>query len=312
MEPDTHMVNISNHMNSPKYLFILCKYFQLLVTPHYHNRLSGQINYITNYKMKTTTVSFVLGLLSTSLLAIESMDHKQGLYNHKDSLSWITDSCQEKHSTRLKTDTKKCVSWSTGLEHESFLVHRKQGTIEEYVVNSGTVSTQMYRYGRTFGLSKKEHSVSVYLEHTGVEFSGRACADINDINFKAMVESVTTSHRHLSYDEGFCQLAILDDTILKVISSSPNEKDVSKTIGDVQFARYGMGADLGIYTRTGGKTHKCSTCGDCDLKDYTGSYHISISLPSDENGWVLYDSDYTCPSTKGPFQDRGDYHFSMG
>lgn len=32
----------------------------------------------------------------------------------------------------------------------------------------------------------------------------------------------------------------------------------------------------------------CSTCTTCDLKDYTGSYHVSISLPKDLNGWVLY------------------------
>lgn len=250
--------------------------------------------------MNMMNIISTLILLFSPLLVCAKEDHKQGLYNYKDSLSWITDSCHKKYETKLKADTSKCVSWSTGLEHESFLVHRKQGTVEEYVVNSGSVSTQMYRYGRTFGLNRKEHSVSVYLEHTGVEFSGRACADINDINFKAMVESVTTSHRHLSYDEGFCQLSVLDETILKVVSSSPNEVDVSKTIGDIHFARSGMGADLGIYTRTGGKTHKCSTCGECDLKDYTGSYHISISLPSDENGWVLYDSNYSCPSTKGP------------
>lgn len=50
-----------------------------------------------------------------------------------------------------------------------------------------------------------------------------------------------------------------------------------------------MSSQLGIYTRTGGKTHLCSACDHCDLKDYTGSYHVSISLPHDPEGWVVYD-----------------------
>lgn len=225
---------------------------------------------------------------------------KDAGYNYKNSLSWITDKCNEKHACTSKTETKECVKWSTGLEHESFLVHRKEGSMVEHVINSGTVALQMYRYGRAFGLSKEQHSVAVYLERTGVEFSGRACANINDINFKAMAESVTTSHMHVTYDEGYCQLSVLDDTILNVISSSPGEIEISKTLGEVQRPRTGMGSDLGIYTRTGGKTHKCSSCGECELKDYTGSYHISISLPYDEDGWILYDENYTCPRTNSP------------
>jgi len=50
-----------------------------------------------------------------------------------------------------------------------------------------------------------------------------------------------------------------------------------------------MSSQLGIYTRTGGKTYLCSSCDRCDLKDYTGSYHVSISLPHDPDGWVVYD-----------------------
>jgi len=50
-----------------------------------------------------------------------------------------------------------------------------------------------------------------------------------------------------------------------------------------------MSTQLGLYTRTGGKNHICSSCTTCDLKDYTGSYHVSISLPHDPDGWILYD-----------------------
>lgn len=62
---------------------------------------------------------------------------------------------------------QKCARWSTGLEHESFLVHSRDEHKEEYVVNVGTVATQMARYGRVFGLDRETHSVAIYLEHTG-------------------------------------------------------------------------------------------------------------------------------------------------
>lgn len=50
-----------------------------------------------------------------------------------------------------------------------------------------------------------------------------------------------------------------------------------------------MSSQLGLYTRTHGEYYMCSTCDTCDLKDYTGSYHMSISLPHHPEGWILYD-----------------------
>lgn len=50
-----------------------------------------------------------------------------------------------------------------------------------------------------------------------------------------------------------------------------------------------MSAELGMYQRLSGKFFKCASCGACDLKDYTGSYHMSLSLPSDPDGWILRD-----------------------
>lgn len=72
--------------------------------------------------------------------------------------------------------------------------------------------------------------------------------------------------------------------------TSPNEQELVGSLGAVQPPRAGMSSQLGIYTRTGGKTHLCSACDDCDLKDYTGSYHVSISLPHDPEGWVVYNA----------------------
>lgn len=53
----------------------------------------------------------------------------------------------------------------------------------------------------------------------GVEFSGRSCAGINEINFKSMAESVSTDHEQLSFDSAFCQVETLDEKILQVISA---------------------------------------------------------------------------------------------
>lgn len=50
-----------------------------------------------------------------------------------------------------------------------------------------------------------------------------------------------------------------------------------------------MSSQLGLFTRTGGNTYLCSACDECDLKDYTGSYHVSISLPHGPEGWIVYD-----------------------
>eukprot|EP00752_Nemacystus_decipiens_P004864 g4427.t1 len=206
------------------------------------------------------------------------------------AMGWLTDGCPGDRTSDEKDHLyKSCARWSTGLEHESFLVHRKDEFKEEYVVNVGTVATQMSRYGRVFGLDRETHSVAVYLEHTGVEFSGRSCAGINEVNFKGMAESVSTGHKQLTFDSAFCQIQVLDEKIIEVVSASPGESNLFATLGEIHPPRSGMSSELGLYTRTGGKTHTCSTCTTCDLKDYTGSYHVSISLPHDPEGWILYD-----------------------
>lgn len=76
----------------------------------------------------------------------------------------------------LRKPFQGCVQWSTGLEHESFLVHSREESKQEYVVNVGTVAIQMARFGRVFGLDRETHSVAIYLEHTGVrgETAGKA------------------------------------------------------------------------------------------------------------------------------------------
>lgn len=83
-------------------------------------------------------------------------------------MAWLTEQCPGKRTAEQKEDLKACVKWSTGLEHETFLVHSRDNYKEEYVVNMGSVVNQMSRYGRAFGLDRETHSVAVYLEHTGV------------------------------------------------------------------------------------------------------------------------------------------------
>lgn len=217
-----------------------------------------------------------------------------------NSSKWIAEECEIRRTKDTKDDMKNCVTWSAGLEHESFLVHRKEGGREEYVVNTGTISTQVSRFSRAFGLSKKSHDVSKDIEATGVEYSGRSCAGMKDVVFKAMVESVTTGHELLSYDSGFCQIEVIDNHVLHVFSASPGEKRETKVLGPVVRPRTGMSSEIGVYTRTAGISYKHATCNDpsSPLKDYTGSYHISVSLPRDTSGWVLYDQEsMTSPDT---------------
>lgn len=223
-------------------------------------------------------------------------------YNDTSSLGWIINECSPTADAYTRNPIGQCIKWSTGLEHETLVVHGNDDQVEEYVINVGTVALQMARYGRAFGLDRDTHSVAVYLQNTGVEFSGRECAGINDINFRAMSESVSLSHEHLSFDVAFCQIDILDAKILEVLSSSPGEQAISKGFGEARYPRTGASADLGLYTRTGGKTHYCSPCEGCHLKDYTGSYHISISLPHDNDGWVAYNesilsNSFSCSET---------------
>lgn len=83
-------------------------------------------------------------------------------------MAWLTDQCPGIRTSSQKEGLEACVRWSTGLEHESFLVHSHERNKEEYVVNVGSVANQMSRYGRAFGLDRETHSVAVYLEQTGV------------------------------------------------------------------------------------------------------------------------------------------------
>lgn len=219
-------------------------------------------------------------------------------YNETSALGWIVKECSPPGNVPSTNHLGKCIKWSTGLEHETLVVHGKDDQVEEYVVNVGTVALQMARYGRAFGLDHDTHSVAVYLQNTGIEFSGRECAGINDINFKAMAESVSLSHERMSFDAAFCHIGILDAKILEVLAASPNEEAISKTFGEIRYPRSGASSDLGLYTRTGGKTHHCSPCEGCYLKDYTGSYHVSISLPHDSDGWVAYDESILDQSLK--------------
>lgn len=232
-------------------------------------------------------------------------------YNETSSLGWVVNDCAAKLGLRPSSGIKECITWSTGLEHESLVVHGGDDQVGEYVVNVGTLAIQMARYGRAFGLDHDTQSIAVYLHNTGVEFSGRECAGINEINFKAMAESVSITHEHLDFDSAFCQIATLDSKILDVLSSSPGEVSISKEFGTIHHPRSGMSSNLGLYTRSGGKIHKCSPCDGCRLKDYTGSYHLSISLPHDSDGWVAYDETIltrsgSCSSTYGGYKNKND------
>lgn len=69
---------------------------------------------------------------------------------------------------------------------------------------------------------------------SGVEFSGRSCAGINEVNFKGMAESVSPHHKQLTFDSAFCQVALLDTKIIEVVGASPGEQSISATLGEVR------------------------------------------------------------------------------
>ena len=107
-----------------------------------------------------------------------------------------------------------------------------------------------------------------------------------------MVESVSTDPFEVSFDVAFNQMKFIDDTMLKMANLHPSSKQVMKDlgIGPVTRPRTGMSTQLGMYTRMSGKWHHCASCDhSCRMKDYTGSYHVSISLPSTVEGWVARD-----------------------
>jgi len=60
---------------------------------------------------------------------------------------------------------------------------------------------------------------SDYASPSGVEFSGRSCAGINEINFKSMAEAVSTDHKQLSFDSAFCQVELLKEKMIEVVSA---------------------------------------------------------------------------------------------
>ena len=247
------------------------------------------MSYLTRFFLVVALAVSTSGTYYSSEEEENNGGKKEVGYNETSALKWIIDACSD-HDQKQKNRLGSCLMWSTGLEHETFLVHRKDEQIDEYVVNAGSVALQMSRYGRAFKLDKETHSVAVYLQETGVAFSGKACAGINEINFKAMAESVSMNHKHLTFDTAFCHIDTLDTKIIEVLSANPGDKVLVERFGEIRPPRSGASADLGLYTRTGGKDHVCSPCdGGCNLKDYTGSYHISISLPYYSDGYVAYD-----------------------
>lgn len=256
--------------------------------------LLGESERISNEKFHGSASGSGYGSF-TSSSSMKYYDGKGGKKNHhggnNHALKWIVEECSKEghRSKEDRIDLQKCVNWALGVEHESFIIHRRAGHKEEYVVNTGTIAMQLSRHGRAFGIDRQTHTIAVNLDHTGVEFSGRECSGINEINFKAMAESVSMDHKQLSYDEAFCHIETIDKYIIDVVSASPGEMAISKELGTIERPRTGMSSELGIYTRTGGKTHKCSTCDGCDLKDYTGSYHVTLSLPFDSDGFIVYD-----------------------
>ena len=79
---------------------------------------------------------------------------------------------------------------------------------------------------------------------SGVEFSGRSCAGVDDVHFKALAESVSTNPSQLTFDSAFCQVELLDSKIVEAIGASPGEKMISATLGEVKLPPCAILADI--------------------------------------------------------------------
>lgn len=168
--------------------------------------------------------------------------------------------------------------------------------MEEFALDANKVLREMARYGAIYGLSDVQHTIAVKANDDGAEFSGRRCSQSIDLVFKTMMESVTSDALELSFDGAFEQLQLKDATFLKMANLHPFIIKVRKDLGlgPVVSPMAGMSNQLGMYQRTGGSWFSFASCGGAGgrrkLKDYTGSYHMSISLPSTSHGWVARDA----------------------
>ena len=199
---------------------------------------------------------------------------------------------QKRRTETQREGLRSCVRWAVGLEHESMLVHRREGSLEEFAIDANKILRESARYGPIHGLDKRKHALAVKANDDGAEFSGRRCAASIDLVYKTMMESVSEDARELTFDGAMDQIEEIDSIFLEMANSHPFIQKAIHDLGMGPITRplTGMSAQLGMYQRTGGAWHTCSTCsGTCELKDYTGSYHISLSLPTTSDGWMARD-----------------------
>jgi hypothetical protein len=80
------------------------------------------------------------------------------------------DESSKRRSAEQREALRSCVRWGVGLEHESMLVHRKEGGLEEYVVDAGRVLREMSVYGPVHGLSRElhEYAIRTYQDGAGM------------------------------------------------------------------------------------------------------------------------------------------------
>jgi len=225
-------------------------------------------------------VAIILAMTAANTFTVAQEDRQQSLNLNK------------RRTAAQREELRSCVRWAVGLEHESMLVHRKEGSMEEFAIDANKILREMARYGPIHGLTKRQHALAVKANDDGAEFSGRRCAASIDLVYKTMMESVSGDALELTFDGAFDQIQEIDNTFLEMANAHPFIAKAMKDVGlgPITQPLTGMSAQLGMYQRTGGQWHSCATCGGtCEVKDYTGSYHMSLSLPTTVDGWVARD-----------------------
>jgi len=72
-----------------------------------------------------------------------------------------------RRTEQQREELRSCVRWAVGLEHESMLVHRKEGSVEEFAIDANKILREMARYGPIHGLTKRQHALAVKANDDG-------------------------------------------------------------------------------------------------------------------------------------------------
>ena len=187
---------------------------------------------------------------------------------------------------------KKLFTWGIGIEHEMHLFHIPNNNIitDIIVYDSDSAIKRIFNSVKKNKL-KLSNSDIKFLESIPFELSGRTCNGkkvIDKIPIK--MPELITSYPFCSIDKKRMKKALEDineykQKLIKILKKDETTKKLIKEYGDIDEYPYGMTR----YAKYGKiKNNKYEFIKDKNTKndklysDYTGSYHITLTLPYTE------------------------------